>query len=189
MKTDSPDQKERFQNRKEALEWMRNQGVAISQGKFYQDCQTGMIVVYPDKTVGRASVLQYMMGLQRNAVIDPGIAELTIREQQLKVQKLELEVERLERGGRADDRRWMLREDSWALLAGVLGMLRHTLDYHVTKRAAALVEAIEGKPELAPQLVEQFTATVVNPAFNDLGGQTLQDACFAHMPDADNGDK
>lgn len=175
---------ERFKSRKVALEWLRNQGAAVSQGKFYQDCNAGKIIVFPDKTVSRASVLQYLINIMRdNPVFDHGGAELLLKEQQLKVKKLELEVERLERNSRADDRRWMLREDAWAMLAGVLGMLRQNFDYHVNQRAGELALAVEGREEHAPQLVDMLLLHVVNPAFNDLSGQTLQDACFAYMPE------
>lgn len=170
---------ERFKSRKEALLWLAEQGAQVSQGKFYQDCKAGKVLVFPDKTVSRASVAQYLLAMRRsNPVFDPAAADLSIREQELKVRKLELEVARLEKAGREEDTRWMLREDCWALLVGVLHTLRQNLDYYCNQAAAPMLLACEGRTSLAPQMSDLIMTQVVNPAYNDLAGQTLEHACF-----------
>ncbi len=49
---------DRFKNRAEAFAWLQARG-QISLGKFYQDCEAGMISVGPDKTVSKFQVMQY----------------------------------------------------------------------------------------------------------------------------------
>lgn len=176
-----------FKNRKDAYEWLVAQGAGtkVSRGKFYEDCAAGKVIVFRNKTVSRASVALYLIKLQQDApVFDPEAGDLSAIKQRLEIKWLEQKIAKGERDGRADDRRWMLREDSWALLAGVLGMLRQTFDYHINQRAGELALAVEGRAELAPQLVDMLLLNVVNPAFNDLAGKTLEHACFAEMPRA-----
>lgn len=179
-----------FKNRKEAFDWLEQQGAPVSRGKFYEDCAAGKVVVFRNKTVSRASVMLYLIKLQDNPVYDPEAGDLSLKKQLLEIRWLEQKVAKGERDGRADDRRWMLREDSWALLAGVLGMLRQTLDFHINRQAGDLALAVEGRAELAPRMVDMLLLHVVNPAFNDLAGKTLQDACFAYMNEGgdDGGD-
>lgn len=49
---------ERFRNRKEALLWLQRRG-QISQGKFYQDCNAGLLTIYPDKSLSKFQVAEY----------------------------------------------------------------------------------------------------------------------------------
>lgn len=171
---------ERFKSRKEALIWLREQGAQVSQGKFYQDCKAGKVLVFPDKTVSRASTAQYLLAMRRqNPVFDPAACDLTVKEQELKIRKLELEVARLEKADRAEDADWMRREDSWAALVGVLHLLRQNLDYYCNQQAAPILLFCEGKSAMAPQMIDKILAEIVAPAFNDLAGQTLENACFA----------
>lgn len=170
---------ERFRSRREALDWLREQGAQVSQGKFYQDCKAGKVLVFPDKTVSRASTAQYLLAMRRqNPVFDPEACDLSIKEQELKIRKLELEVARLEKANRADDKDWMRREDAWAQLVGVLHLLRQNLDYYCNQRAASILLACDGRSALAPQMIDQLLGEIVAPAYNDLEGQTLENACF-----------
>ena len=184
-----PHASERFSSRKMALDWLGQQGMKISRGKFYEDCKAGLVLVYPDKSVSKASVAQYLINSQRGTpLFDAAAADMSVQEQLLRMRKLELEVAKLERQDRVDDAKWVLREDSWAQLVGVLHMLRQNIEYYLHQSAAKLVLAVEGQADLAPQLVDLIPLEVVNPAFNDLGGQTLERACFYGIKEGEDED-
>lgn len=53
-----PYRRERFKNGAEALRWLQARG-QISRGKFYEDCNSGHITIYPDKTVSKFDVAMY----------------------------------------------------------------------------------------------------------------------------------
>ena len=54
-----PPEGERFANRKQAHDWIRNQGYSTSRGKFYNDVAEGFPRIHKDKTISRFEVLQY----------------------------------------------------------------------------------------------------------------------------------
>lgn len=53
-----PYRRERFKNGAEALRWLQSRG-QISRGKFYEDCNSGHVTIYPDKTVSKFDVAMY----------------------------------------------------------------------------------------------------------------------------------
>lgn len=53
-----PYRRERFKNGAEALRWLQSRG-QISRSKFYEDCNSGHVTIYPDKTVSKFNVAMY----------------------------------------------------------------------------------------------------------------------------------
>ncbi|MCL2791452.1 MAG: hypothetical protein FWD79_12595 [Desulfobulbus sp.] len=182
---------ERFKTRQEAWEWIIAQGGKVSQGKFYQDAKAGLYRVYPDKTVSRVSVAEYLLRLKgASPAPDLELIDYTqeIRREQLR--KLRMENERLERAGRFEDREWMRQEDHCAALAAILATLRDNLYHHSQRSSVRLVHAVGGDVNAAAQLEDRIRELVIGPAYNDLTGQKITEAVFAKAEeDEDDGDE
>lgn len=171
---------ERFDSRAEALRWIHAQGGKCSVGKFSKDCRSGKVIVYPDKSVSRASVAEYLLRLQR-PVAELDLVDHSRTKQALECRRLELEVAKLERAARHDDKRWMRYEDHCAQVAALLVMLRENLQHHGQQAAVELALLCGGAPERAPLLVDRLKELIVNPAYNDLAGQKIEQAVFAEQ--------
>ena len=164
---------ERFRNRKCAWNWLVAEGVPVSRGKFYNDCAAGDILLHRDKSVSKASVEAYGRRIESSLPIpSPATASLAGVKAELEVEKLRLEVARLERAGRAGDREWLRTEDGWVAIAGCLGTLLDNLRHQSDQAAPALIELITtcaddaNLPARVAEMVEQL---VIAPAMNDLG--------------------
>lgn len=105
----------------------------------------------------------------------------------LEVDKLRLEVERRELENRREDRRWILRDDAWVQVAGLLGLLRDGLRHHAHQAAEGITRAARGDLNAAPEVydaVEQAT----NAAFNELADMDHVSVVFDRLPSQDGDD-
>ncbi|MDY0013874.1 MAG: hypothetical protein RBS40_13395 [Rhodocyclaceae bacterium] len=146
---------DRFRTRKAALDWLRDQGATISQGKFYQDCEAGRVMVAPDKTVSKFEVSEYLRSLQRQVTPDLQLLDRQSRKEALEIRRLELEVAKREMEHRAAEAEWLRAETAWAAVAALLGQVLDNLRHHFHQAAPELVHLAGGEPERAPELYEQ----------------------------------
>lgn len=179
----APMPQERFASRKLAMEWIRQKGGKVSQGKFYQDCAEGKVLVYPDKSVSRASTAEYLLRLQRPIAPVLDSMDRTQQKERLELERLQLEVEKLRRIARADDRRWMRMEDHCAQVAVILTMLRDNLQHYGQQSATELAHICRGDVNLAPLLVDGMAELVLGRAYNELAGQLIEHGMFTEEED------
>ena len=129
----------------------------------------------------RLAYIRHLRGLATGQA-RPGMAgDLAEEKQRLEVEKLRHEVAKLERAARADDARWIQREDHWRLLAGLLTALREMLDYQGQRAAPELCTLAGGDQENAGQLVDRLVE-MINEAYNELAGTTIEAAAFGPDP-------
>lgn len=157
---------DRFKNRKEALAWLQTKG-QISTSKFYQDCQDGKIAVAADKTLSKFKVAEYaekVFGFAKP--VTPSyersdkMAQLELREQELKVEKMEL-------ANRKEDANWLQKEEAWSQMAAVIGTLRDSLRHQIHIGSVAIIHASGGDPARGPEVYEQ-AEELVSRAFNEV---------------------
>lgn len=159
---------ERFKNQLEALKWLRTKG-KISAGKFSQDCRSGEydLGIATDKTLSKFRVAEYAektFGTGRT--LTPSydrsdkMAELELREQELKVEKMEL-------ANRKEDANWLQKEYAWAQMAAIIGTLRDSLRHQFHVGSPAVIHAAGGDPARAPEVYEQ-TEELISRAFNEV---------------------
>lgn len=171
---------ERFRTRQEALDWLRSQGATISTGKFYQDGKGGKYRLYPDKSVSRSSVAEYLLKM-RGAAPGPALEliDYSQKKQQLETEKLQLEVEKLRIATRASDREWMRTDDHWAHLAASLALAKGNLEHFARAAASEIIAGIGSDYHLAPQLADLVVELVINRAYNELAVQRIEHGRFA----------
>jgi len=128
---------ERFKTRQEALVWINAQGYKVSRGKFFGDCKKGFPGVHKDKTVSRYQVMQYAQ--QLNAELRSSPTDHSEREAELKIRKLEAEVEALERKSHKEDARWMEVVEHEIQMAGLAGLFEETLQQQITINLSRLI--------------------------------------------------
>lgn len=134
---------ERFKNRKEALEWLQGRG-QISQGKFYKDCESGLVTVHADKTVSKWQVMEYAereFGQVRQTATS---ADYAAKKERLELEKLELDIERKKRENRKDDRDWIHRDKVFEREGALVGSIMGEVRYYLDKAAPAIVTLCRG---------------------------------------------
>lgn len=157
---------ERFKNRKAALTWLQSRG-QISAGKFYQDCDAGMVTINPDKTVSKYQVMQYaekVFGFTRQTA--PAI-EQSQRKENLEIDLLQAKVDRQQLENRKEDDRWMTKEFAWSAVAGLVHKMRSALlhQFHVSQ--SHIVTLAGGDQARAPEVYEGCEE-MLNRAFNEI---------------------
>lgn len=167
---------DRFKNRKEALAWLQSKG-QISTGKFYQDCADGKITIYPDKTISKFQVAEYaerVFGFAKPATPSyersDKMAALELREQELKVEKMEL-------ANRKEDANWLQKEEAWAQMAAIIGTLRDSLRHQLHVGTAALIHVAAGDPARGPEVYET-AEELISRAFNEVASSGRIEGVF-----------
>ncbi|ADW16395.1 hypothetical protein Despr_0207 [Desulfobulbus propionicus DSM 2032] len=170
--------RERFKNRSAAWRWvgeqLRGRGVALSQRKFYDDGVAGKYLVFPDKSVSRASVAEYLLKAMGEApVVDLDLVDRKQEKDRLELRKLELEVDRLAIKARAEDRGWMRIEDHWAQLLAGYNMLRGNLEHFTRIAATEIVLEAGGDYHQGPLVADKILELVINRAYGELSGMRI----------------
>jgi len=129
----------------------------------------------------RLAYIRHLRGLATGQARPGMVGDLAEEKQRLEVEKLRHEVAKLERAARADDARWIQREDHWRLLAGLLTTLREMLDFQSQRAAPDLCSLAGGDPENAGQLVDRLSE-MINESYNELAGATIEAASFGPDP-------
>lgn len=184
-----PKQSDRFRTREAARKWLADQGFKCSKDKFYNDCKLGQVVVYPDKTVSRSSVMEYLIKqLGKAPVAHLDLIDHNQDLQRLQVKKLDLEVQKLEIATRAADREWMRTEDHWAHLAAVLALCKGNLEHYARMAASEIVLEAGGDYHLAPQVADRIVEAVINRSFNELAVQRIDAGRFEEIEEEQQGE-
>lgn len=147
---------ERFERQKDALEWLHGHfgRTFPSAGKFSMDCRDGACVVQLDKSIRLKDLRSYAERLSFNKRAASASASLAERKEELEIRKRELEIDKLEREKRAEDERWMLKEDAWAQMAALVGTLRDALRHHFHLGQNHLMHLAGADPSRGPELYE-----------------------------------
>lgn len=191
--TETVDQAEkRFKTRAAAWRWVEEQlkgrGVALSQRKFYDDGPAGKYLTFPDKSVSRSSVAEYLLRLVGEAPItDLDLVNHKQEKERLELKKLELEVSRLEIKTRAEDREWMRTDDHWAHLLAGYNVLRGNLEHFVRVAAAEIVLEAGGDYHQGPLVADKVIELVINRAFNELAGARIDAGTFEQSDEHNEG--
>ena len=182
--TPAVDQGEKkFKNRAAAWRWVEEKiagrGVSLSKRKFYDDGDAGQFLVFPDKTVSRSSVAEYLFELMAAApVMDLNLVDRRQRKDDLELKKMELEVASLERKTRKEDSQWMLADDHWAQLMAGFNILRGNLEHYARMAASEIVLEAGGDYHQGPLVADKVIELVVNRAFNELAKTKTQAGAF-----------
>lgn len=179
----TPPPAERFKNRAEAWRWMLANGATISERKFRADAESGAYIVYPDRSVSRASVAEYLVRIKGDApVVDLDLVDYSQQRQRLELRRLELEVERLEMRNRSEDKQWMLVDDHYAQLLAALNVLRGHLEHCARIEASQIVLEAGGDYHQGPLVADKVVELVINKAFNDLADMRIDAGRFETVP-------
>lgn len=164
-----------FKNRKEAHDWLVVNGYTVSRGKFYQDCESGIVTINPDKTVSRFMVLQYGIAWQQKTVnpagVDvPGAAEADLRKKIAEADIAERKARKLQR---EEDNLWLYADDAYAMLAGLVAAMRSAVRHQVYAHRRELVEIVKGDNDFADQLYQEIEG-LLDDGFNEVAGKELK---------------
>lgn len=158
-----------FKNRKEAFNWVRDEGIQVSQGKFYQDCDL-FKMVQPDKTVLLCDLVVYLRRELQTGVTGPaqdlGADEHAREMRDLEKRKLRADVEAKERVNRKEDDRWMEVVTHETQMATFAGQIEESLRQLTTIRLSELIYLCGGDirkaAEFAHGLDELYAAALTD---------------------------
>lgn len=182
---------EYFANRREAWQWLRENGLEMGESTFYRRIgEPGFPRLLPDKRLSRWECGEFL----RRQMVDGGATPTggVYNADELVQRKLVADTEKAEadagiarskrlRLERETDREWIPRKDAFALAAALVGRLRDAVLHHLRHRALSLTQAVRGETERAPELYEAAAAAVAT-AFNEVSAQGL-DVTLADDPD------
>lgn len=163
-----------FKNRKEAADWLRDNGYPIGQSKFYNDCP-GIVPVNEDKTVSKFLVLQYAMAEQRkiagggsaSIAVAADAAEADLRKKQAEAEIAERKARRM---AREEDEEWLHAADAWAMLAGLINQIRASSRHHVFSARREIIDIAKGNQDYA-DAVYQYIEELLDAAMNEVAGK------------------
>lgn len=182
---------EYFANRREAWQWLRENGLEMGESTFYRRIgEPGFPRLLPDKRLSRWECGEFL----RRQMVDGGATPTggVYNADELVQRKLVADTEKAEadagiarskrlRLERETDREWIPRKDAFALAAALVGRLRDAVLHHLRHRALSLTQAVRGETERAPELYEAAAAAVAT-AFNEVSAQGL-DVTLSDDPD------
>lgn len=157
---------ERFKNRQAALKWLQTRG-QISTGKFYQDCDAGLVQIAADKTVSKYQVMEYaerIFGFTRQQA---PLQDQVARKERLEIELLEQKVEKQKLENRKEDANWLQKEEAWAQMAAVIGKLRDSLRHQFHVGTIALISSSAGDHQRGPEVYETAEG-LISRAFNEI---------------------
>jgi hypothetical protein len=163
VQTDKP---ERFKNRREALAWLQKRG-QISRGKFYDDCAAGTVTIYPDKTVSKFDVALYAEKLFTSSRNSSDSGNMSQERERLEIEKLRFDVSKRELETRREDDKWLLKEDAWARIAALVGVLQEALRYQFHTAAVNIVH-IAGGDHARVMEVYELCEDTISRAYNQV---------------------
>ena len=165
---------EYFRTRKEAHDWLKEQGFAVSRGKFYADIeQQGFPVLNADKSLSRYQVLVYANQLGATKQPDPSAlsrSEFLHRKEKADAEIAEMKAERMRR---EEDAYWLSAEDAWSAIAALIGNLRDVIRRYLQDAQVDITTAGGGDAGRAPEVFE-LCDQVVGRAFNEVAGKEIE---------------
>lgn len=181
---------ERFKNPYRAWKWLADKGYHVARQKFYDDCKAGKVLVYPDRTLSRFSVLEYGTSLRRPpTVVDMAGIDLAQEKLRWEVRRLENDVKKQDRALRAEDRQWMAQTDHERRISLLVIRLGELYAYHGHLAAPELCALAGGDPAAAGQVVDRLKV-LLDAVFQDLRGAVIGEVYFgeAETDDQAEGD-
>lgn len=157
---------DRFKNRKEALAWLQERG-QISQGKFYGDCEKGLLTIWPDKTISKYQVMEYAEQAFGQVRQTPAAFDFTAKKERLELEKLELDIEKRKLENRKEDDKWLHKDEAWAQMAAIVGTLRDALRHQCHVGQAHVIHLAGGDPARGPEVYEGLEEIIAR-AFNEV---------------------
>lgn len=163
---------ERFPTRKKALDWLKDQGHKISTGKFYGDCDKGLVAVAQDGSVSKFAVAMYGKSLDRTVL--PDIAAMDKSEDDRRKARADADMAEMkaEAMRREQDRLWLHADDAWSAVAGLVGRLRDAIRHHLYTAAPEVVLVAGGEQDRATEVSERLWLAV-DAAFNEVAGDSV----------------
>lgn len=172
---------EYFNNRREAWQWLHEQGLQMGESTFYRRIgQPGFPRLTPDKRLSRWECSEFLRLQQVEGNATPGgvysTDELVQRKLVAETEAAEhaagLAREKLAKLTKENDKTWMQRREAYAMLAALIGSLRDTVLHHLQHNQLAFCAAVSGDDARAPELYEALAASV-NTAFNEVADSPL----------------
>lgn len=172
---------EYFNNRREAWQWLQEQGLQMGESTFYRKIgQPGFPRLLPDKTLSKWECSEFLRLQTAEGNATPGgvysTDELVQRKLVAETEAAEhaagLAREKLAKLTKENDKTWMPRREAYAMLAALIGTLRDTVLHHLHHNQLAFCAAVSGDDARAPELYEALAASV-NTAFNEVADSPL----------------
>ena len=146
-----------FKNRKQALEWLKEQGFNVSRGKFYQDVTAGRCIINPVGSISRLHVALYMQAQKEKHLLRQ-LSDYEYRERrQFSPQPIRLK-----------QREYMTKAEGWNLITGLIRTYHTTLLYRLQDQKKSLIAACEGNPaqdctlfDFLQHLAEQVLSEII----------------------------
>ena len=157
---------ERFKNRKVALEFLQQRG-QISAGKFYQDCDAGLVQVAADKTVSKYQVMEYAERIFGSVRQQAPSMDNAAKKERLEIELLEQKLEKQKLENRKEDANWLQKDDAWARMAWVLGTLKDSLIHQFNVGQSHLIHLAGGDQNRGPEVYEGCEE-LLGRAFNEI---------------------
>lgn len=165
-------EEEYFSNRKEAHDWLTENGFVISRSKFYEDCKKGFPAINADKSVSKYQVSVYGSKLKDDRAVDLEAMEKNSYSHRKDKADAELAEMRAERMRREEDDQWLHADTAWSAVAALLGRLRESIRHQLHTESAEMVLAVSGEVARSPELFEMIEGAV-DAAYNEIAGDTL----------------
>lgn len=174
-----------YKSRAEAFrKFIQAQGLPVSQTKFYDDCAR-LQMVRTDKCIELASLVAYVKEeLKISPATGLSLAERSRDEERSKDDdrkaKAEADLKEMqaEEARRKLDEKWLHRDEAWASLAALVGILRDTLRHQFHVGSAQLIQLAGGDPLRSPEVYEGCEETL-NKAFNEVVSTGRIEGIFA----------
>jgi len=163
---------ERFKSRKQALDWLKQNGHKVSTGKFYQDCAAGYPMVAADGSVSKYQVLSYANDLGTQARPDLSVIESREFDQRKARADAEMAEMKAEKMRRESDKLWLHADDAWSVIAGLVGGLRDGIRHQLYTSRRELVHTAGGDQDLSMEFFEAVDA-VIDSAFNETAKKSM----------------
>jgi len=165
---------ETFKSRKEAHDWLVENGYAVSVGKFYQDIKSkGFPVLNPDKSISKYQVAMYGKGLQTDQQPDPSALARSEYAHQKEKADAEIATMKAERMRREEDELWLHADKAWSVVAALFGELREVIRRDLHDAQITITTAAGGDINRAPEVFETADK-VIDKAFNRVAGSSLE---------------
>ena len=159
-----------FKNRQTALQWLRQRG-QVSQSKFYDDCNAGLVTVHSDKTLSKFEVALYAEKLFAATRQAAGSGTLAMQRESDEARKIRAEAEikemQAEDARRKANKHWLHKDDAYGQMAALLGLLRDSIKHQFYIGATVLISSCGGDNSRAPELYE-FCEELIGRAFNEV---------------------
>lgn len=184
-----------FANRREAWQWLRDNGLEMGESTFYRQVgKPGFPALLPGKRLSKWECSEFLRQQQMAGAAAPqGGVHST---DDLLQRKLVADTEKAEADAgiakskaadlaRKTDKYWMPRLDAYAMCAALVGRLIDAALHQIRHRQIELVAACRGEEERAPELYEAI-ARAFAAARNEVAGQrleeTLEESDEDHQP-------